>query len=227
MTGCEDLRHELGAYVLGALDVDEEAQVREHLARCTDCRHEHGRLSGLPGLLDLAETAPERPAVEQPSPLLEDAVLEGFRGSTGRPPTRRRRRVSLPPLRVARPSAAAGALLAVAVLALAGAFSGGGVEPPSTSVQLRGDSGSASAVIAGAEVGTVIDLEVRLPATGRGEHYDVFMIAGDYEISAGTFRVGADGHVTVKLACGGPPEVYDRIEIRRDGEDVLSASLPA
>ena len=225
MTGCEDLRHELGAYVLGALDGEEEAQVREHLARCTECRHEHGRLAGLPGLLDLAEAAPDRPAVEQPSPLLEDAVLEGFRGTTTRPT--RRRRLALPPLRVAVPSAAVGALVAVVVLALGGAFSGDGVSSPSTSVQLRGDAGSARAVIAGAEAGTVIELEANLPPSGRREHYDVFMIAGDYEISAGTFRVGPDGHVTVTLACGGPPEVYDRIEIRRGGDDVVAASLPA
>jgi anti-sigma factor RsiW len=228
VTACEDLRHELGAFVLGALPPEEEASVREHLARCTECRHEHGRLAGLPGLLDLAEAAPERPAFEQPSPLLEDAVLEGFRGgqSPARPP-RRRRRLALPAWRVALPSAVVGALLAVAVLALTGTLSDDGAAPASTSVQLRGDTGFARAVIAGAEPGTIIELDANLPPSGRNEHYDVFMMAGDYEISAGTFRVGADGHVKVELACGGPPEVYDRIEIRKGDADVLTAQLPA
>ena len=55
---------------------------------------------------------------------------------------------------------------------------------------------------------------------------NVYMLAGDYEISAGTFRVDRDGHITVSLACGGRPDVYDSIEVRRGGEPVLSAQLP-
>jgi anti-sigma factor RsiW len=219
--------HELGAYVLGALPADEEVRVREHLASCTECRHEHGRLSGLPALLDLAEAAPVHAAVEPPSPLLEDAVLEGFRGA-GKPPRGKRpRRFALPSLRVALPSAALGALLAVAALAIGGAFSDDAADPPTTAVELRGAAGEARAVLAAAEVGTVIELDARLPASGRNEHYDVYMLAGDYEISAGSFRVDADGHVTAKLACGGPPDAYDRIEIRRDDKRVLEAQLPA
>ena len=229
MTACGDLRLELGAYVLGALPPEEEARVREHLAACSECRHEHGRLSGLPGLLDLAETAPDHPVAEPPSPLLEDAVLAGFRGAKPRRVALRPRRLALPPLRVALPSAALGAAVAVAVLAVAGAFSGDGTVSSSTSVDLRGEAGSARAVLAAAEAGTVIDLDARLPPSGRREHYDVYMLAGGYEISAGTFRVDPDGHVTVKLACGGPPEVYDKIEIRSgESEDVvLTAQLPA
>jgi anti-sigma factor RsiW len=225
VTACGDLRTELGAYVLGALPAEEESRVREHLARCTECRHEHGRLAGLPALLDLAEAEPDRAAVEPPSPLLEDAVLAGFRGTT---PARRagtRRRFALPPLRIALPSAALGALLAVAALAFGGAFSDDAAGPPTTAVELRGAGGSARAVLAAADVGTVIELDARLPPSGRTEHYDVYMLAGDYEISAGTFRVDADGHVTAKLACGGPPEAYDTIEIRRDDERVLAAQL--
>jgi hypothetical protein len=217
--------HDLGAYVLGALPPEEEASVREHLARCTECRHEHGRLAGLPALLDLSEAEPDRPAFEPPSPLLEDAVLAGFRDE--RPRARRpRRRWAAPSLRVAIPSAALGALLAVAALALGGAFSGDGSDPATTSVELRGAGGSARAVVAADEVGTVIELDARLPPSGRREHYDVYMLAGEYEISAGSFRVDADGHVTARLACGGPPEAYDTIEIRSEGERVLTAQLP-
>ncbi|HEV2061924.1 MAG TPA: hypothetical protein VGR12_03650, partial [Solirubrobacteraceae bacterium] len=96
-----------------------------------------------------------------------------------------------------------------------------------TAVELHGAAGSARAVIAPAEVGTVIELDARLPPSGRREHYDVYMVAGDYEISAGTFRVDADGRISVQLACGGPPDAYDRIEIRRRGDALLTAQLPA
>ena len=226
--------HDLGAYVLGALPPEEEAQVREHLARCDECRREHGRLSGLPALLDLAETEPDRPAVEQPSPLLEDAVLAGFAAERGGGTEPRRpgrvgrspRRFALPSLRVALPSAALGAVLAVAALALGGAFSDEAPDPATTAVELRGADGSARAVLAAADVGTVIELDARLPPSRGQEHYEVFMLAGDYEISAGSFRVDADGRVTVKLACGGPPDAYDRIEIRRGDEAALTAQLP-
>jgi anti-sigma factor RsiW len=232
VTACGDLRTELGAYVLGALPADEEARVREHLARCTECRHEHGRLAGLPALLDLAEAEPDRAAVEPPSPLLEDAVLAGFAAEHGVGSRRRReapsrRRLTLPSLRVALPSAALGALLAVAALAIGGAFSDDAPDPPTTAVELRGADGTARAVLAAADVGTVIELDANLPPSGRKEHYDVYMLADDYEISAGSFRVDADGHVTATLACGGPPDVYDTIVIRREGEDVLRAQLPA
>jgi predicted anti-sigma-YlaC factor YlaD len=214
--------HDLGAYVLGALPADEEAQIREHLARCDECRREHGRLSALPALLDLGEAEPDRPAVEPPSPLLEDAVLAGFRGVR---PSRPRRRLSLPSLRVALPSAALGALLAVAALAIGGAFSGDDAVPTTTAVELSGTSGSARAVLAADEVGTVIELDARLPPSGRDDHYDVYMLAGDYEISAGSFRVDADGHVTARLACGGAPDAYDAIVVRRDEKAVLTAQL--
>ena len=40
MTHCDELRHSLGAYVLGALDVDEAAAVRRHLQECPACAGE-------------------------------------------------------------------------------------------------------------------------------------------------------------------------------------------
>jgi anti-sigma factor RsiW len=233
------LVEDLGAYVLGALPEEEEARVREHLVRCATCREEHGRLTGLVPLLDLAEPGAEG-ATAKPSPLLEEAVLAGFAAEHGGGDGRPRRRFGrgrapgdqprggnriLRGLRLALPSAAAGAALAVVVLALAGAFASD--DPAGMTVDLRGAAGSARATLEAAEAGTVIELDARLPPSGRREHYDLFMLSGDYEISAGTFRVGSDGHVEVELACGGAPDAYDSIEIRRDGERVLRSDLPA
>ncbi|MFG1861954.1 zf-HC2 domain-containing protein [Microbispora bryophytorum] len=48
---CEEVRISLGAYVLGALDAEETAEVEAHLDTCAACRAELAELSGLPPLL--------------------------------------------------------------------------------------------------------------------------------------------------------------------------------
>ena len=48
---CAQVRHELGVYVLGAIEPAERAQVDQHLAVCPRCREELAGLAGLPGLL--------------------------------------------------------------------------------------------------------------------------------------------------------------------------------
>jgi anti-sigma factor RsiW len=227
VTGCEDIRHELGAYALNALPDDEGARVREHLARCDACRDEHARLAGLRPLLDLAAPGAERPAIEQPSPLLEDAVLAGFAAERGGGGRRRApgRRLALPSLRVALPSAALGAVVAIVALAAAGALNGDADRSSNMTIELTGAAGSAHAVLASAEAGTVIDLEARLPPSAGRDHYEVWMTSGDYRITAGSFRVGQDGRVSVELACGGPLDAYDGIEVTRGETRVLSAQL--
>jgi predicted anti-sigma-YlaC factor YlaD len=48
---CTDATISLGAYVVGALDHTERADVEAHLARCPMCRDELAELAPLPGLL--------------------------------------------------------------------------------------------------------------------------------------------------------------------------------
>lgn len=55
---CGPLRLALGAYVLGALEPADRADVETHLAGCAECRAELAEFAGLPGLLgriDLAD----------------------------------------------------------------------------------------------------------------------------------------------------------------------------
>ncbi|WP_161500708.1 anti-sigma factor family protein [Embleya scabrispora] len=49
--GCAVARLDLGAFVVGALDEDEAARVRTHVARCPRCRAEYEELAGLPRML--------------------------------------------------------------------------------------------------------------------------------------------------------------------------------
>jgi hypothetical protein len=49
---CDDVRELAGAFVLGALDADEAAAVREHLATCADAHAEIAELGGVLPVLD-------------------------------------------------------------------------------------------------------------------------------------------------------------------------------
>jgi anti-sigma factor RsiW len=64
------MRLALGAYLLGALDPAEHAQIEAHVAECPDCRAELAELAGLPGQLarvSLAEiTDTATPAAPDP-----------------------------------------------------------------------------------------------------------------------------------------------------------------
>jgi hypothetical protein len=67
-TGCREIRHSLGVYVLGAIDPADRALVDEHLATCRECREELAGLAGLPALLRRVPTAEaERLAMADPA----------------------------------------------------------------------------------------------------------------------------------------------------------------
>jgi hypothetical protein len=51
LSGCNEIRHALGVYVLGAIDPAERSAVDAHLSQCLGCREELAGLAGLPALL--------------------------------------------------------------------------------------------------------------------------------------------------------------------------------
>lgn len=80
MTDEPHVRHELGAYVLGALDPAERRDVEAHVADCTACRDELAHLSGLPPLLDRIspdEATADLPAVGRRVAAAADRVAAG------------------------------------------------------------------------------------------------------------------------------------------------------
>jgi anti-sigma-K factor RskA len=236
VTSCEDLRISLGAYVLGALDVDEAAAVRRHLQDCPECAAERDALTSLPGLLSLADGA--EAAVSEPlSPAFEERLLDAYAREHANVPRRRRigrlwRR--LPPRWVA-----AGATAAVAaVAALAGIlFVGGdnGARHYDVSFRSVGTSGaSARANLESGDGGTTVQLWVKgLP---RDDHavYEVLCDAQMWTASAGTFRTDADGRAHVVLTTALRKGEYDVIRVVRRGhradgrlvrQDILTARL--
>ncbi len=49
--GCDEIRESLGAYVIGALEPEEEPPIRAHLAHCPACRSERDDLADVVRLL--------------------------------------------------------------------------------------------------------------------------------------------------------------------------------
>src|SRR4051794_23814501 len=72
MTNCEFEHHD-GAYVLGALSVEERAAFERHLQTCPDCSRSVRELAGLPGLL--ARVPVEIVEPEEPTPPVPDTLL--------------------------------------------------------------------------------------------------------------------------------------------------------
>jgi anti-sigma factor RsiW len=85
------VRHDLGAYVLGALEPGERRDVEEHLSRCPVCAEELAELDGLPALLDRVPREDLEPVVVAPSPELFERVA----AAADLRPARRPRRLLL------------------------------------------------------------------------------------------------------------------------------------
>ncbi|GAB3884550.1 anti-sigma factor family protein [Microbispora bryophytorum] len=73
---CEEVRISLGAYVLGALDAEETAEVEAHLDTCAACRAELAELSGLPPLLARVSAEDIERAAAPPRSVLDSVFAD-------------------------------------------------------------------------------------------------------------------------------------------------------
>ena len=223
MTGRDHVRLDLGGYVLGALEPEEEAAVREHLAICSECADEHASVAGLPRLLELAAPMAE---AGPPTPALEERVLDAIAGERPhRAPPRRR----LPRLRVLVPAVA---FLTAVVVAVAIVLSGGDEPAPGFEVALQpvaGKTASGRALLASADAGITMKLWVRGLPRDPGIVYEVLCDAPGWTASAGTFRADSHGRAYVVLNTAARRGEYDAIRVvrraRSSSTDVLEAHL--
>jgi hypothetical protein len=239
MSECDRMRHSLGAYVLGALDVEEAAEVHRHIRSCPQCAAERDSLAPLPELLTLAGGA--EAATAEPLPAaFEERLLDAYARDRAVPAPRRRRR--LPSLRRrvrTRWMAAAGAAAAVAAAAVvAVSVIGGGEEQPQYNLAMQNTGLAPQArgwgTLDSGPDGTEVHLWVRgLPGDSK-DVYEVMCDAPGWSASAGTFRVNADGRAYVVLNTALRRGEYDAIRVVRrshaaDGtlryRDVLRAKL--
>jgi hypothetical protein len=233
VTGCDDMRTELGAYVLGALDVDEAAAMRRHLQECPECAAERDALAPLPGLLSLAGGA--EAAVSEPlSPAFEERLLDAYAREHSAMPRRRMGRLRrwLRPrwLAVGATTAVAAAAAAVGIFVIGGGESGGNYNVAFRNVGAPG--ASAQARLESSDSGTTVHLLVKgLP---KDAVYEVMCDAPMWTASAGTFRTSPDGRAYVVLTTAMRRGEYDAIRIvkrghRADGKlirmNILTARL--
>jgi hypothetical protein len=236
MTNCDELRQSIGAYVLGALDVDEAAAVRRHLQECPGCEAEREALDPLPGLLSLAGGA--EAAVSEPlSPSFEERLLDAYASDHSQPPPRRRRfgRRGWRPRWVA---VGAASLVAAAAIAFAVVMLGGDSETGRhyqvafRSIGAPGAKGHAN--LSGTSAGTTVHLWVSGLPRDKDAVYEVLCDAEAWTASAGTFRTDANGKAVVVVTTALRKGEYDAIRIVRrshepDGRlvrrDMLAARL--
>jgi anti-sigma factor RsiW len=234
---CHDCRTLLGGYVLHALEPDEAAQVRSHLAVCSACAEEHAQLTGIPAMLDV--TGAVEAEVEHPPAALEEAVLDRFAREhpAARPsaPVQQqqkpratfgeRLRGALRGLRRPLPAALAGALAAAAITAALLTLPGG----TDQQVGANGEWYEASLSGLGPGAGATATADLRVMASGthvslrvrglRGTPdtvYELWCLRDDgAKVSAGTFRTNGAGHADVSLTTAAVPGEYHRLSVER------------
>ena len=215
MTRCDEIRLDLGGYVLGALEPDEAAAVREHLETCAACVAEHARIAELPALLALADGLEDVPALKPPQ-AVEERLLDAVARERARPPERPRRRT----WRVRGLAVAAAVLVAGTTVF---AVTRGGEEPASGyDVRLQpaaGVTGSGHAQLESVAGGTALHLWVRDLPADPGIVYEVHCDAPGWSASAGTFRVDTRGKAYVVLTTAARRGEYDAIRIVRRERD--------
>ena len=200
MSGCGSHAEQIGPYVLGALEPAEMDEMREHLASCPRCAAEERALAGLPALLDRVQADAE---VAEPSPKLEDAVLDGFV---------RDRAAALGPRRRWQPLASAAAVAALAALALLVLWPGEDHRAYARA-ELAGRGGEAVASVAEVEAGTQVRVEAERLRAGT---YELWCVRTDGRwVNGGSFRSREDGRAAAELTAAVKPGEYHLVVITR------------
>jgi len=227
---------DLGGYVLGTLEPSERKAFEAHLATCEVCRAEVGELSVLPPLLRRATGAGAAAPAQPPAGLRERTFAAVERAAAAeraeRPAVAGARPAPAPTRAGARPW---GRYLAIAAAVLViGAAAGviRQVNQPSTAVaevQLvaaDGGPGSGVARVRSTADGRQVELDVRaLPPAPAGSYYECWFVGdGDTldkpnRVSVGTFRVGSDGHASVRMFSAAAADRFPRMGVTLEPDD--------
>jgi hypothetical protein len=203
MMKCAEVHPNLGAFVLGGLEAEEETEIRRHLAFCPACRD---KLKEFEEVSQALKVAP--PLVDPPS-YLKDEVLSYVRGeasSSDEEPTSSGDSRSKN-LRLLLPSVAAAALVAVVALAT---FVSLRTESPLATVQLtpieNEDYWGVAELYPQPSGNQQVELELNnLDEPGPGSYYEAWFSSGEEYIGAGSFTVAGSGETDVVLTA--PPQV--------------------
>jgi len=212
---CSDATVALGAYVVGALDPRERADVEAHLSHCPMCRDELAALAPLPGLMSRL-TVDE--AVSGPPPV-DDAMLERLLVAASRD-----RRVAAHRRWLA---------VAAAAVVIAGGTTAGVAIDHSMStthwqqVSAQGPTGVHMRVdIQPASTGTSMQLWLR--GVESGERCRLIAVSDDGSRDvAGSWEATYSGTATIRGTTSITREHLRRLVIRTyDGTTLVSAAVP-
>lgn len=218
MTACDEIRIELGAYALGALEPEDASRVASHLEDCDACRSELEQLSFASSLLHtpVARALATDPDPDSDPPIVEQALARV--ASAGIAQTRKTRR-----LEVTAAGAGVGLLAAIGVAVALGTRAADSFAPTGQATALHASAGIAAAAsvqLSSRPWGTQVDLRTeRMPALPRGGYYEVWLVRADgTRIAAGTFRPTVPGgRARVRLAAGIPRPLVARVGVTLEG----------
>jgi anti-sigma-K factor RskA len=233
---CAEIHPSLAAFVLGGLEPEEAAEVKRHLASCSDCRRELEELRKVNRALDAA------PPPADPPSYLKDEILSQVRAEERYPSTEKESSVAeerasstttrSKNLRIILPSAAAAAVVAVVVL---GVFFGVlREEPPVAIIQLVPTPQEAAGLEGYWGVAEIhpqpsgnqqVELKLNnFEQPKPNSYYELWFVSGHKRISAGSFTSVGKGETRVLLNV--PPEArdYRTLLITEEHVDERSAS---
>jgi hypothetical protein len=189
-------RLSLGAYVLGALDPVERAQVDAHLSECAECRDELAGLAAMPGLLARVRLEDVLEPHPSPSPAMAARLIGRLRNAR----RRRRRRMAVAA------STTALALVGVGAIVIANRDTGGGDSASEVAAVSAANPRTGVAAQIGlrpASWGTAIRVRLRGVQPGTRCRLIAISKSGRREV-AGTWRATYDGTADVQAATAIP-----------------------
>ena len=202
---CAEVHSNLGAYVLGALEPEEAAEVRRHLTFCSSCQNELEELEKINQPLKAA------PPLADPPDYLKDEILSHMREEM-KLSSSKKEQPSSKGLRLIFPGIAAAVLVCIVGLGTLFALQ---EQSSATTVQLVPTPALVSEEYWGVaefhpQPSGNQQIELRLNNLDEpGPHgfYEAWFSSGEKYISAGTFTTVGTGETRVLLTA--PPEVKD------------------
>ena len=213
---CADVSSNLAAFVLDAMEPEEAAEIRRHLATCPGCRNELEELEKVNRALQAAP-----PPADPPSHLKEE-ILAQVRAealpSSGGHLTKYRRLVTV--------GVAAAAVVAMVAL---GIVFGLREQPPVATIQLVPTPQEADELegywgVAELHPQPSGDLRVELKLNNFDEpkpnsYYEVWFVSGGERISAGSFTSADEGETRVWLTVAAEARNYRTLLITEERAD--------